>query len=206
MLYLKGDNGMKKVLLGTFLIVMALAVSLPATAEVNVSIGIGLPPPVVFAAPPEVVVLPDTPDVYVVPTIDIDLYFWGGWWWRFWEGRWYRSSYYDRGWVYYGNVPRFYYDVDPGWRGYYRDHNWYGHRWNYERIPYNRLKRNWKTWHDNGRWEKRRNWDVQGYHPRPQGERDKFRRQREEQYRQRPEVQRHEQWKEEQRRGGPGAR
>jgi hypothetical protein len=26
--------------------------------------------------------------------------------------------------VYYNNIVSFYFDVDPGWREYYRDHNW----------------------------------------------------------------------------------
>ena len=114
-------------------------------AQVGISVSIGLPPPIAFAAPPDVIVIPDTHDVYVVPGIDVDLFFWNGWWWRPWEGRWYRSRYYNRGWGYYSNVPSFYYDVDPGWRGYYRDRNWYGHPWNYERIHHQRLQRNWQT-------------------------------------------------------------
>ena len=81
-----------------------------------------LPPPIPFVAPPEMVVIPET-YVYVAPDIDVDLFFWNGWWWRLWEDRWYRSHYYNRGWGYYNNVPSFYFDVDPGWRGYYRDHN-----------------------------------------------------------------------------------
>ncbi|MEW6585124.1 MAG: hypothetical protein AB1442_05870, partial [Nitrospirota bacterium] len=112
---------MKKLFLSTILLVLAAIVPVPARAGVDISIGIGLPPPVVFAAPPEVIVLPDTPDVYVVPDVEIDLFFWGGWWWRFWDGRWYRSHYYDRSWVYYSRVPVFYYDVDPRWRIYYRE-------------------------------------------------------------------------------------
>ena len=36
-------------------------------AGVNIGIGISLPPPIVFEAPPDVIVLPDTNDAYVVP-------------------------------------------------------------------------------------------------------------------------------------------
>ena len=116
---------MKKLLLRTMLLALVLVVPIPAMAAVDISIGISLPPPIVFGAPPDVIVMPDTNSVYVVPTIDVDLFFWNGWWWRFWEGRWYRSHYYNRDWGYYNNVPSFYFDVDPGWRGYYGDHNWY---------------------------------------------------------------------------------
>ncbi len=186
---------MKKLLFGTILLALAIVVPVPTMAGVDVSIGIGipLPPPIVFAAPPDVIVIPDTNSVYVVPAIDIDIFFWNGWWWRPWEGRWYRSHYYNRGWAYYNNVPGFYFDVDPGWRGYYRDHNWYGHRWDYERIPQQRLQRNWRSWHNNRYWERQRTWGVESYKPRPQKQVRELRHQRQEQYKQRPEVRQHQQ-------------
>ena len=87
------------------------------------------------------------------------------------------------------DVPSFYFDVDPGWRGYYRDHNWYGHRWNYERIPQQRLQQNWKGWQNNRHWERQGTWGVQGYQPRPQQKIQELRQQRQQQYQQRPEVQ-----------------
>jgi len=188
---------MKKLLLGSILLALALFAPMPAMAEVNISIGFPLPPPVVFAAPPEVIVVPDAYGVYAVPDIDVDIFFWNGWWWRPWGGRWYRSHYYDRGWGYYNTVPYFYYDIDPGWRGYYRDSHWHGHRWDHERIPYERLHSNWKNWNTNRYWEKQRTWGVQGYQPRPQGQRQELRHQRQEQYQQRPEVQRHRQERQE---------
>jgi len=190
---------MKKLLLGAFLLVLAMGAPIPAMAEVNISIGISLPPPIMFPAPPEVIVLPETNYVYVAPDVGVDIFFWGGWWWRPWEGRWYRSYYYDRGWAYYNSVPRFYYDIDPGWRGYYRGHNWYGHRWNYERIPNQRLQKNWKSWKNDRYWERERNWGVQGYKPRPQQQQQELRNRRQQEYRQRPEVQRHREWQEQQR-------
>ena len=156
--------------------------------EPDNSVEANLPPPIPFAAPPEVVVIPET-NVYVVPDIDVDLFFWDGWWWRPWEGRWYRSHYYNRGWGYYNNVPSFYFDVDPGWRGYYRDRNWYGHRWNYERIPNQRLQQNWKSWQNDRHWERQGTWGVQNYQPRPQQQRQELRQQRQQQYQHRPDVQ-----------------
>jgi len=181
---------MKKLLFGTILLALVSVFPIMTMAAVDISIGISLPPPIVFTAPPDVIVMPDTNDVYVVPDIDVDFFFWNGWWWRLWEGRWYRSHYYDRGWGYYNNVPSFYFDVDPGWRGYYRDHNWYGHRWNYERIPNVRLQQNWNSWHNNRHWERQGTWGVQSYQPRPQQQRQELRQQRQQQYQQRPEVQR----------------
>ena len=191
---------MKKLLFGTMLLALVIVVPIPTMAAVDISIGISLPPPIVFQAPPDVIVMPDTDDVYVVPDIDVDMFFWNGWWWRLWEGRWYRSHYYDRGWGYYNNVPSFYFDVDPGWRGYYRDHNWYGHRWNYERIPNQRLQQNWKSWHNDRHWERQGTWGVQSYQPRPQQQRQELRQQRQQQYQQRPEVQQHQQQRQQQQR------
>ena len=200
LMFLEGGNKMKKSLLGAIFLALAIVVPIPTMARVNIGIGISLPPPIIFEAPPDVIALPDTSGVYVVPDIDVDMFFWNGWWWRLWEGRWYRSHYYNRGWGYYNNVPSFYFDVDLGWRGYYRDHNWNGHRWNYERIPDRRLRQNWKSWHNNRHWERQGTWGVQSYQRRPQQQRQELRHQRQEQYQHRPEVQRHQQQRQEQQR------
>jgi hypothetical protein len=190
---------MKKVLLGTMLLGLILVVPFPTMAQVGISVNIGLPPPVVFAEPPAVIVLPDTYYVYAVPDIEIDLFFWNGWWWRPWQGRWYRSRYYDRGWAYYHSVPRFYFDVDPGWRGHYRGHDWYGHHWYYERIDYRRLQRNWQGWQNNRHWERQGTWGVQNYQPRPEQQKQELRHQRQQEYQRRPEVQQHQQERQQQR-------
>jgi len=191
---------MNKIFFGILLLVMVAVSPHSLRAEVNISIGFGLPEPVYFERPPEVIVLPDTQNVYVVPESEFDLFFWNGYWWRPWEGRWYRSRYYNRGWGYYNTVPSFYYDIDPGWRGYYRDRNWYGHPWHYERITYQRLQGNWKHWHANQYWQRNKTWGVEHYQPRPQRQIEDIRAQRQEQYRQRPEVQRHQQEIEERKR------
>ena len=195
---------MKRLLWGTMLLALVSVVAVPVMAAVNIGVTIAPPPPVVFQAPPEVIVMPDTDDVYVVPDVPVDLFFWHGWWWRPWEGRWYRSRYYDRDWAYYDRVPSFYYDVDPGWRGYYRAHNWYGHRWDYQRIPPQRLQQNWQGWHNERHWERQGTWGVQNYQPRPEPQRQALRQQRQQQYRQRPEVQQHQQQRQEQQRHPQG--
>jgi hypothetical protein len=115
----EGGSKMKKLLFGTMLFALVIVAPVATIARVDVNIHVSLPPPIAFAAPPDVVALPDTNDVYAVPEINADLFFWNGWWWRLWEGRWYRSHYYNRAWHYYKKVPSFYFDVDPGWRGYY---------------------------------------------------------------------------------------
>jgi hypothetical protein len=136
----------------------------PATARADVGISISLPPLIVFAAPPEVVVIPET-YVYAVPDLDVDIYFYNGWWWRPWEGHWYRSRHYDSGWAYYQRVPSFYGGIPSGWRNDYRAHRWGGHQWNYQRIPHQQLQRNWSSWQKNRHWEKQQSWGVQGLKP-----------------------------------------
>ena len=188
---------MKKLLLGAVLLTLVSVFPATAMAEVSVGIGISLPP-IVIGGPPQVVVLPDTNGVYVVPYVEADLFFWNGWWWRPYGGGWYRSRYYDRGWGYYSRVPSFYYDVDPHWRGYYSNRNWNGHSWNYRPIPHSQLQSNWRGWQNNRYWEKQRKWDVQGYSAKPQPQRQQLRQERQVQYQQRPEVQQHQQQRQQQ--------
>ncbi|MGV8057809.1 MAG: hypothetical protein AB2L12_07295 [Smithellaceae bacterium] len=192
---------MKKLLVGTALLALVSIFPIMTRAEVDVRVGISIPlPPVIeFQAPPDVVVLPDTNDVYVAPGLSIDLFFWNGFWWRPWEGRWYRSQYYDHGWTYYNSVPRFYFDVDPYWRGNYQNHNWHGHIWNYKLIPHSQFQQKWKSWRSSGYWNKNRTWAVQGYKPKPQQQRQVLRQQRQTIYQQRPEVQQHQKLQRQQR-------
>ena len=90
---------MKKLILKVLLFTLVVFAPISAFADVSVHIGIPLPPPIIFPAPPGLVVIPET-DVYAVPDVGAEIFFYGGWWWRPWEGRWYRSHYYDRGWAY----------------------------------------------------------------------------------------------------------
>jgi len=191
---------MKRLLLGTIVLALVSVFPITTMAGVDVSVGISipLPPPVTFAAPPDVVVLPDTDGVYVAPGVDVDIFFWNGFWWRPWEGRWYRSPYYDRGWAYYDSVPRFYFDVDPYWRSHYRDHSWHGHIWNYQTIHHAQLQQNWKRWQGNRTWGNQKAWGVQGYAPKPQHQTQILRQQRQTMYQQRPEVQKHQQFQRQQ--------
>lgn len=173
---------MKKLIFGTIFLALITLAPAAAIAGVDIRVSIPLPPLIVFPLPPAVIAVPDTDDVYAAPDIDIDLFFWSGWWWRPWEGRWYRSQYYDRDWVYYNAVPGFYFDADSGWRGHLRSNYWRGHRWDYERIPYERLRQNWKHWQNDRYWGSKRSWDVRNYQPRPQQQRKTLRHQRQQQY------------------------
>jgi hypothetical protein len=155
---------MKKIIFGTILLALLFVLPVPAMARVDVNVNISLPPPILFSGPPEMVVLPET-YIYVVPDLDAEIFFWGGWWWRPWQGRWYRSHYYNSGWGYYGGIPSFYSGIPSGWRNDYRQHRWGGREWNYQRIPQRQVQRNWKGWEKNKHWEKQNTWGVKDLKP-----------------------------------------
>lgn len=158
---------MKKILSGILFLGLALVSPRPMMAGVNVDIHLHapLPPPIVYPSPPELIVLPGT-YVYVAPDIEADIFFYNGWWWRPWEGRWYRSHNYRSGWSRYNRVPSFYRGLPPDWRNAYRERRWDGHHWEHQRIPHQQLQRNWRNWERNRHWERQRNWGVEGFHPR----------------------------------------
>lgn len=79
-----------------FCAMSGLAGPTAARAEVSVSINIG-PPPIVVAEPPAVVLVPRT-QVYYVPDPDIDVFFYGGYWWSPRGDRWYRAKAYNGPW------------------------------------------------------------------------------------------------------------
>jgi len=61
---------MKKLLLVSIFITLPIIVPMPTMAGLDIPAGIYLPPPIVFKAPPEVIVTPDTSGVYVVADAD----------------------------------------------------------------------------------------------------------------------------------------
>ena len=132
--------------IGALLLVLTGSVT-RSEAGVNVNIGVNLPA-YRFAAPPEVVVIPGT-YVYMVPGIDVDVLFFQGYWWRPYEGHWYRSRDYKGSWRYV--EPR---RIPHGLRALPQD---YRHRLSpeYERIPHRDVQRNWKKWEREKYWDRR---------------------------------------------------
>jgi len=63
---------MKKLLLVSIFFTFAIIVPMPTMAGVDINAGISLQPPIVFDAPREVIVMPDTSGVYVVADVDAD--------------------------------------------------------------------------------------------------------------------------------------
>jgi hypothetical protein len=156
---------MKKLLFGTLLLALVIAGPISsvmaAGGRMDVGVSVPLPPPLMFPAPPQLVVIPET-YVYAVPDVDVDIFFYGGWWWRPWEGRWYRSQRYDSGWGHYRGTPSFYGHVPSGWRNDYKQGRWKGHQWDRRKVPHQQAQKNWKGWERDKHWEKQNNWGVRG--------------------------------------------
>ncbi len=146
-----------------FLVVGAMFLALTgfssqSDAGVNVGIGINIPtvgigvniPAYTFAAPPPVVVVPGT-NVYVAPEANIDIVFYRGYWYRPYEGRWYRASDYNGPWAHLApsRVPHVLVDLPPDYRNIPPGHT---------RIPYGQLKKNWGRWESERYWDRHRDW------------------------------------------------
>jgi hypothetical protein len=130
----------------------ALTISCAPHARVGVYADVPGPPAFAFETEPYLVPLPGT-YAYGVPDYDVDLYYADGYYWRPWQGRWYRSTYYDRGWVSYSGIPFFYSSVPRGWRDDYRSSRWRGRSWEYARVPRHEVERNWSSWKRERRWD-----------------------------------------------------
>ncbi len=116
-------------------------------AEVNVNVVVPLPR-LVIPAPPALFVIPGT-YVYYPPDVDVDIFFYHGYWYRPYRGGWYISNGYNGPWRSVGprHVPRALINVPPTYRRVPPGH---------ERLPHAMVQKNWRTW------ERERHWD----HPR----------------------------------------
>ncbi len=130
-----------------------------SNAGVNVNISIPLPG-LVITAPPVMAVIPGT-YAYFAPDVEADIFFYHGYWYRPYEGRWYVSAEYNGPWGYIAvnRVPSFLINVPPSYR-----HVAPG----YGPIPYGMVKRNWRTWENERYWDSyerrgREDYDGDGY-------------------------------------------
>lgn len=132
---------------GALLIAPGLFLPIEAGAGMNLNIGINLAPsPYVIPEPPPVAVIPGT-YVYYAPDIAVDILFYGGYWYRPVEGRWYRARSYNGPWGYIvtNRVPGALLHLPRDYR-HARPVN--------ERIPYGQLKKNWRQWERERHWER----------------------------------------------------
>jgi hypothetical protein len=147
-------------LLAVAAVAAAIGFSEPARAEVSVSINLG-PPPIVVAEPPGVVLIPQS-QVYFVPDPQIDVFFYGGYWWSPRGDRWYRARAYNGPWgvIERHRVPRAVVYVPRDYRARYdrERHHPYG-QWKKEHSRWDRQNRK-----AHKRWEKEREqeWKREG--------------------------------------------
>ena len=128
-------------------VLLVIALLFPVAAGADVSVGINIfPPPIVLSAPPAVMVVPGT-YVYFIPDLEVDILFYGGWWYRPYRGYWYRAKGYNGPWVHVegSRVPSVVIALPPHFRNVPPGHT---------RIPYGQLKKNWKTWERERHWDK----------------------------------------------------
>lgn len=130
--------------LSGLLLVFGLLSPLTSNAGVNVSISVPLPG-LVISAPPAMVVIPGS-YVYYPPQVDVDIFFYRGYWYRPFRGGWYIANGYNGPWrtIGAGRVPRAVIGVPPHFRRVSSG---------YERMPYGTVRGNWHTW------ERERYWD-----------------------------------------------
>jgi hypothetical protein len=104
-------------------LVIAGAALYAQAAEAQVSVNINVaPPPVIFPAPPRVVVIPNTP-VYYVPSTSYNVFVYEGRYYSFHDGAWFLATSHGGPWVFVPvervprpviGVPVKYYKVPPG--------------------------------------------------------------------------------------------
>jgi hypothetical protein len=149
------DAGVKRGVLAV-LAVLFLAAAVPASAGVNVNVNLGPPPvvvtgpPVVVAEPPEVVYVPEL-QVSFVPAGDVDLFFYGGYWWSPRGPKWYRANSCDGPWrvVERRYVPPRVVRMPHDYRTVYVKH---------DRVPYGQWKKHHKEWEKDRRREAKHEW------------------------------------------------
>lgn len=112
------------------------------------------PPPYMFPAPPVVVPVTGAIGVYFAPDVQFEIFFYHGYWWRPWGGRWYRSPYYNGPWYFMPRPPQLLVTIPPHYRRIPPG---------YARIPYPDLRRHWRTWERDRYWERHREWPERGH-------------------------------------------
>ena len=107
----------------------AVVIGVPPPPHVRVRVPV--PPPVFFPAPPQLVLIPGS-DMYYAPDIEDEIVFSRGYYWRPYEGRWYRSRYHSGPWHHMERrmVPRGVIGLPPDFRHHYHD----GPRFHYEAV------------------------------------------------------------------------
>ena len=108
------------------------------------------PPPVLTVQNPELVVVPSgEAQVYMVPNMT-GVYFYGGSWYRYHHGVWFRAASYNEPWVFVESpvVPSFVVGISPFYAFYLPR--------GYHRIHYGEFHSHWRTWDREKHWHNER--------------------------------------------------
>ncbi len=133
--------------LGMIVALLVLGLIMPSKSPAEVSVNITVPlPGLVIPAPPALVVIPGT-YAYYPPEVSVDIFFYHGFWYRPYGGRWYMSRDYNGPWggVAVGRVPVALRRLPPGYRQ--------GPA-GYRSVPYPEVRRNWQTWERDRYWDR----------------------------------------------------
>jgi len=151
--------GTTKFRFNTLMLAALLAAVLVTTgtelmAGVNVNINFG-PPTVVMAEPPAMVMIPRT-QVYFAPDPQLDIFFYGGYWWSPQGDRWYRAQAYNGPWVFVERryVPAPVYRVPRDYRAIYKRER---------HIPYGQWKKEARFHEREDHWEWKDNHGEHGH-------------------------------------------
>jgi hypothetical protein len=127
-------------------VVEQAAIVAPAAASIEVTVKT---PPILEMQEPELVVVPsEDAYVYMIPTI-AGVYFYDGYWYRYYEGAWFRADIYNGPWIGIAVAPTVIVGIDPfypfylpagyyrigytdfhaHWRGWGHDRHWHNHAW-----------------------------------------------------------------------------
>ncbi|RJQ67532.1 MAG: hypothetical protein C4519_23995 [Desulfobacteraceae bacterium] len=122
----------------------------PAMGDAQVQVTIGVPlPPLIIPAPPPLLPIPGA-YVYYPPDVDVDIFFHHDNWYRPHAGKWYRAKHHNGPWniIHDGHVPRALIGISPSYRS-------VAHH--YEKVPYHEVRRNHWDWEKNRHWDRDKN-------------------------------------------------
>ncbi len=117
-----------------------------ARAEVNVNINIGIPV-IRVSSDPVMTVIPGT-YIYFITESSEDIFFYQGYWWRPYKGRWHRANGFNGPWTFVkpGRVPPGMLRLPSGWRKLPPGH---------PMVKHSLVKNNWKQWEKEKHWDKK---------------------------------------------------
>ncbi|MBI5805329.1 hypothetical protein HZA73_04720 [candidate division TA06 bacterium] len=117
-----------------------------ALAEVNVNINVGIPV-VRISSDPLMTVIPGT-YIYFITESSEDIFFYQGYWWRPYKGRWHRANGFNGPWTFVkpGRVPPGMLKLPSSWRNLPPGH---------PSLKHSQVKNSWKQWEKEKHWNRK---------------------------------------------------